>query len=85
MLKVGHVSPEAYHWLYAISTFTRLATLALLWRLPRVAVPAAATALSPTSVRPNANSLDEMVLPGLPDQVTNGDEKRVAPPERGAA
>jgi len=79
ILKAGHVSPESYHWVYAVSTAMRFAAIGLLWRLPRVSVPAAETSLFPSAVRPNAMSLDEIVLPDLPDQVSTGQKASVEP------
>jgi MFS family permease len=70
LLKAGNVSPESYHWVYSASTALRFVALGLMWRLPRVSVPAAETALFPSAVRPNSASLDEVVLPDLPDQVS---------------
>lgn len=69
LLKAGHVSPEAYHWVYAASTVLRFGALGLLWKLPQVSVPARQVPLAPNAVRLNANALDELALPGLPDQV----------------
>lgn len=83
LLKAGHVSPESYHWVYAASTLLRFASLVLLWRLPRVEVPAAETSLRPIAVRPEGGTLDEPALPGLPDQrasAVDGKPLRAEPP-----
>lgn len=69
LLKAGHVSPESYHWVYAASTVLRFGALLILWRMPQFSVPARQVPLAPAAVRLNANALDELPLPSLPDQV----------------
>jgi MFS family permease len=68
VLHLGEVSPEAYHWVYALSTLLRGVSVLLLLRLPRMDVAAAEAPLRPLSVSATQGSLDSPVLPGLPDQ-----------------
>jgi hypothetical protein len=78
ILKVGGVTPEAYHMVYAVSTVMRGMSLFFLWKLPQMSVAGGPAPLRPLTMVPSAGSVDSPVLPGLPDQTQPASAARAA-------
>lgn len=73
-----------YLILFAVSSLGRLLALPLLKRVPAKRVPADAIGVRTVGVRPMTASIDAPILPGLPDQTTDGTEE-LAPEEEAVA
>lgn len=62
VLKWGNISPEAYLWVFGLSTCVRLGSLVWLWRLPRMSGTLAETTVRPLTLRPSSGSIDDPVV-----------------------
>lgn len=74
ILYSGGASTASYLWVFAASSVGRSLSLFLLARVPAMDVAANQIGVRSVAVRPNTASLDQPVLPSLPDQTQPAEE-----------